>query len=125
MLVETLNAEPKQLDWLVSRIKYRLSLEYEDKIFVKQPSGEDILFAPTIDPAVGMPIIEEILLYGAKIESVDVGYRKSMPIFKVTMHINDHLVCARGDTVLIAAMRFFAYKNLGEKVFIPMSSIDA
>ena len=125
MLVETLNAEPKHLDCLVATIKYRLSPEYKNKIFVKQSGGEDILFSPTIDPVVGMPIVEEILLDGAKIESIDEGYRKSMPVFKVTMYINNHLVCARGDTVLIAAMRFFAYKNLGEKVFIPTSSVDA
>lgn len=125
MLIETLEAEPKHLDWLVSRIKYRLSPEYEDKIFIKSPTGEDVLFAPTIDPVAAFPMIEEILLNGAKIECVDEGYRARMPSFKVTKYINNQLVCARGDSLLIAAMKLYAYENLGEKTFIPIASIDA
>ena len=125
MLINTLDATPKQIDWLVSRIKYRLSPEYEDKIFVKLPTGEDVLFAPTIDPVVALPIIEEILLNGAKIECVDEGYRERMPSFKVTKYINNQLVCARGDSLLIAAMKFYVFERLGEKTFIPIASVDA
>lgn len=123
MIVLTKDLTGVALDWAVARaegLTVRPDVWHADGVAVGEGDGDLVLFAPSIDPADGYPIIEregiETAPTYAEDELTKTGW---MAVLFSDERCEREPVLATGPTALVAAMRCHVAHKLGPSIDTP------